>query len=129
MVKNEFFLNNSKNIDIWILRKEQNLFRSEFYKCVPSLVKIDWVNAHQKSKMAATKLFFCHFNIRPRWFPEHHRDRFVINNLNLSNIRSYEDEIYLSRSTLGDYFHNLFELILSANQTRKCIDVLQQYAS
>ena len=33
MVKNEFFLNNSKNIDIWILRKEQNLI---------SLVKIDW---------------------------------------------------------------------------------------
>ena len=31
MVKNEFFWNNSKNIDIRILRKEQNLFRSEFY--------------------------------------------------------------------------------------------------
>ena len=42
MVKNEFLLNNSKNIDIWILRKEQNLFRSEFYMCEPSLVKIDW---------------------------------------------------------------------------------------
>ena len=41
MVKNEFFLNKSKNIDIWILRKEQNLFRSEFYICVPSLIKID----------------------------------------------------------------------------------------
>ena len=38
----EFFLNNSKNIDIWILRKEQNLFRSECCMCVPSLVKIDW---------------------------------------------------------------------------------------
>ena len=42
MVKNEFFLNNSKNIDIWILNKEQNLFRSEFYMCVPNLVKTDW---------------------------------------------------------------------------------------
>ena len=42
MVKNEFFLNNSKNIDIWILRKEQNIIRSEFYMCVPSFVKIDW---------------------------------------------------------------------------------------
>ena len=40
MVKNEFFLNNSKNIDIWILRKEQNLSRSEFYMWVPNLVKL-----------------------------------------------------------------------------------------
>ena len=37
-----FFWNNSQNIDIWILRKEQNLFRSEFYMGVPNLVKIDW---------------------------------------------------------------------------------------
>ena len=29
--QNEFFWNNSKNIDIWIRRKEQNLFRSEIY--------------------------------------------------------------------------------------------------
>ena len=41
MVKNEFFLNKSKHIDIGTLRKEQYLFRSEFYMCVPSLVKID----------------------------------------------------------------------------------------
>ena len=34
-----------------------------------------------KSKMAATKysfLTFCHFNIRSRWFPAHHRDRLVL---------------------------------------------------
>ena len=37
-----FSLNNSKNIDIWILRKEQNLFKSEFYMCLPNLVKINW---------------------------------------------------------------------------------------
>ena len=42
MVKNEFLMNNSKNIDIWILRKEQNLVISEFYMYVPSKVKIDW---------------------------------------------------------------------------------------
>ena len=36
------FWNNSKNIDIWILRKDQNLLRSEFYMCAPKLVKIDW---------------------------------------------------------------------------------------
>ena len=40
--QNEFFWNNSKNIDIWILRKEQNFFSSDFYMCVPNLVKIDW---------------------------------------------------------------------------------------
>ena len=42
MVKNEFFWNNSKNVDIRILRKEHNLFRSEFYMSVLNLVKIDW---------------------------------------------------------------------------------------
>ena len=42
MVKNGFFWNNSKNIDISILRKEQNLYRSEFYMRLQSLVKIDW---------------------------------------------------------------------------------------
>ena len=26
--------------------------------------------------------FFCHFNIRPRWFPAHHRDRLVPYNFN-----------------------------------------------
>ena len=31
MVKNVFFWNNSISIDIWILRKEQNLFRSDFF--------------------------------------------------------------------------------------------------
>ena len=31
MVKKCFFWNNSKNIDIWILCKEQNLFRNEFF--------------------------------------------------------------------------------------------------
>ena len=39
------FWNNSKNIDIWILRKEQNLFRIEFYICVPNLLKIDFLLA------------------------------------------------------------------------------------
>ena len=58
MVKNGFFWNNSKNIDISILRKEQNLSRCEFYMRVQSLVKIDWENARQKSKMAATKFSF-----------------------------------------------------------------------
>ena len=39
----------------------------------------NWLrNALQKFNMAATKCsFFCHFNIRPRWFPAHHRDRLV----------------------------------------------------
>ena len=41
MVKNEFFWNNYINIDMWILRKEQNLFSSEFYMRVSNLVKID----------------------------------------------------------------------------------------
>ena len=79
MVKNEFFLNNSKNIDIWILRKERNLFRSEFYMCVPNLVKIDWEMAAKNPRWPPRNLFvFLHFNIRPRWFPAHHRDRLAI---------------------------------------------------
>ena len=36
------FLNNSKNIDIWILRNEQKLLKSKFYICVLNLVKIYW---------------------------------------------------------------------------------------
>ena len=35
------FLNNSTNIDIWVLHKEQKLFKSNLCMCVPSLVKID----------------------------------------------------------------------------------------
>ena len=42
MVKDQFFLNNSKNIDIWILHKVQYLLRIEFCMCVPNLFKIDW---------------------------------------------------------------------------------------
>ena len=76
MVKNVFFCNYSKNIDIWILLKEQNLFRREFYMCVPSLVKIDW-EMHVKNPRWPPRIFFPHFNIRPRWFPAHHRDRLV----------------------------------------------------
>ena len=57
MVKNEFFLKNSKNIDILILRKEQNLFRSENYICVK--FGQNWLrNARRKSKMTTTKYSF-----------------------------------------------------------------------
>ena len=58
MIKNVFFCNNSKNIDIWILRKEQNLFRSEFYMCVPSLVKIDWEMPVKNPRWPPRKFFF-----------------------------------------------------------------------
>ena len=57
MVKNEFFWNNSKNIDICILRTEQNLFRSQFYVCTK--FGQNWLkNACQKSKMAVKKFSF-----------------------------------------------------------------------
>ena len=39
--QNQFFLNNSKSIEIWILRKKQKVFSSKFCMCVPNLVKID----------------------------------------------------------------------------------------
>ena len=46
--------------------------------CVYQILS-NWLrNGRQKSKMAATKFsFFDNFNIRPRWFPAHHRDRLV----------------------------------------------------
>ena len=77
MVKQFFFWNDAKNIDIWILRKEQNLFRSEFYMCVPSLDKIDWEISAKNPRWPTRNWVFWHFNIRPRWFPAHHRDRHV----------------------------------------------------
>ena len=77
MVKNGFFWHNSKNIDILILRKEQNLFSSESYMCVPSLVKIDWEMPVKNPRWLPRNLVFLHLNIRPRWFPAHHRDRLV----------------------------------------------------
>ena len=41
-------------------------------------VMSNWLrNARQKAKMTATKFSLYHFNIRPRWFPAHHRDRLV----------------------------------------------------
>ena len=73
-----FFWNDAKNIDIWILRKAQNLFRSEFYMSIPSLVKIDWEMPVKNPRWPPLNLVFCHFNIRPRWFPAHHRDRLVL---------------------------------------------------
>ena len=84
MVKNGFFLNNFKNIDIWILRKERNLFRSEIYMCVPILVK--------NPRWPPRNFFFIHFNIRPRWFPAHHRDRLVFNTIGKmqNNKQNYE---------------------------------------
>ena len=38
--------------------------------------------------------FFCHFNIRPRWFPAHHRDRLV----------SYMFTLYLITSVLLEQY-------------------------
>ena len=61
MVKNERFWNNSKNIDIWILRKEQNLFISEFYMFVPNLVKIDWEMAAKNPRLPPRNLVFLSF--------------------------------------------------------------------
>ena len=58
MVKYEFFFNNSKNIDIWILRKKQNLFRNEFYMCVQNLVKIDWEMAAKNPRWPPRNFFF-----------------------------------------------------------------------
>ena len=58
MVKNEFFWNNSKNNDSWILRKEQNLFRKESYMCVPSLVKIDWEMPDKNPRWPPLNWFF-----------------------------------------------------------------------
>ena len=58
-------------------RKEQNLFRSEFYMCVPSLVKIDWEMPAKNPRLPPGNWVFWHFNIRARWFPAHHRDRLV----------------------------------------------------
>ena len=37
-----FFWNYSKNIDIWILRKEQNLYRSELYICKLTATKLSF---------------------------------------------------------------------------------------
>jgi len=62
MVKNGFFWNNSKNIDISILRKEQNLSRSEFYMRVQSLVKIDWEMPVKNSRWPPRKLVFMSFH-------------------------------------------------------------------
>ena len=62
MVKNQFFLNISKNIDIWILDKEQNLFRIQKWSVyVCTNFGQEWLrNARQKSKMADTKFsYFC----------------------------------------------------------------------
>ena len=66
MVKNEFFLNNSKNIDIWILRKELNLIRSEFYMCVPSLVKMDWEMPVKNPRWPPRNFFFFVFSTSVR---------------------------------------------------------------
>ena len=55
------FWNNSKNIDIWILRKEQNLFRSKFYTCVPNLFKIDWEMAAKIPRWPPRNLLFWTF--------------------------------------------------------------------
>ena len=88
MVKSEFFWNTYKTIDIWILCKEQNLFRSEFYMCVPNVVKFDWDMAAKNPR------FFWHFNFRPRWFPAHHRDRHVdLVYFFLFSIKSATDEV------------------------------------
>ena len=76
MVKNGFFWNN-KNIGIWILRKEQNLFRSEFYMCVQSSVKIDREMPVKNPRWPPRNLVFLHLIIRLRWFPAHHRDCLV----------------------------------------------------
>ena len=38
---------NGQNTDIWILIKEQKLFRSKCFMCVPYLVKIDWTLMEQ----------------------------------------------------------------------------------
>ena len=48
-----FFLNNSRNIDIWILCKEPNLFRSTFYISVPNLVKNDWEQGDDAQEITA----------------------------------------------------------------------------
>ena len=61
MVKNGFFWNNSKNIDISILRKEQNLSRSEFYMRVQSLVKIDWEMPVKNPRWPPRNLVFMSF--------------------------------------------------------------------
>ena len=45
--------------NIWLLHKEYNLFRSEFYMWVPNLVKIDW-------EMAAMKFSFFDISISVR---------------------------------------------------------------
>ena len=60
-LKMSFFWNNSKNIGIWILRKEQNLFRSEFYMCVPSVVKLDWEIPAKNSRWPPWNLVFFTF--------------------------------------------------------------------
>ena len=84
--QNVFFWNNSKNIDIWILRKEQNLFRSEFYMCVWSLVKID-------REMPVTN---------PRWPP---RTLVFLSIQFFSRTTSADPEHkYLSPSSKGSYW-------------------------
>ena len=45
--------------------------------CVPILVKINWEMPVKNPRSPPQNLVFCHFNITPRWFPAHHRDRLV----------------------------------------------------
>ena len=74
MLKNVFFWNNSKNIDIWILRKEQTLFRSELYMCVQSSVKIDREMPVKNPRWPPRNLVFLSF----QHHTAHHRDRLVL---------------------------------------------------
>ena len=67
------------------------LIQKWIYMCVPNLVKIC------PSKIQDDRhesLFFCHFNIRPRWFPAHHRDRLVPDKL-ISGVPSRSVRIFL----------------------------------
>ena len=102
MVKKMFFFwNNSKNIDIRILCKEQNLFTSEFYMFVHSLVKIDWEMPVKNPIWPPRNLVFCYFKIRPRLFPVHHRDRLVLFYFNLLGLLS-KAKLCLMRTVRDD---------------------------
>ena len=56
--QNQFFSNNSLSIDIWILHKEQKLFVSEFYMCVPNLLK--WIPAKKNPGLRYLPVLIAH---------------------------------------------------------------------
>ena len=57
----------SKNIDIWILRKEQNLFRSEFYMCVFSFLSFQHQTTMISCASSWSPCFFFGWQLKGEW--------------------------------------------------------------